>query len=179
MANQIAGDDVFGELLEQGASQQAKKPVQAKMPTKMPALPKMPVIAKKPTASLPKRDLSGLDWLEKMAPRGATGQKVNDNQKDQELKEKQQVERLKAMDQKRSAQMYEEIQRELSMIRRKKAMEPTKNITGATGYDPEQHQNPESFWDKMKKKKEAMKKKLPWTSKQGMGTGEITRGVSG
>jgi hypothetical protein len=75
--------------------------------------------------------------------------------------------------------MYEEIQQQIMMIRKKKKLEPEKYITGATGYNPEQHQDPETFWDKMKKKQEETKKKLPWTSKQGMGTGEITRGVSG
>ena len=75
--------------------------------------------------------------------------------------------------------MYEEIQQQIMLIRKKKVSQPTKSITGATGYDPLQHQDPETFWDKVKKKQEEAKKKLPWSSKQGMGTGEITRGVSG
>ena len=76
--------------------------------------------------------------------------------------------------------MYEEIQQQIQLVRRKKKAEPEKYVTAAAGYDPLQHQDPETFWQKVKKKQEEAKKKLlPWTSKQGMGTGEITRGVSG
>ena len=124
---------------------------------------------------------TGLDWLEQgFGPRrfGDDAAKKA-KEADQEKKQKEQLVQLQALDKKRSRQMYEEIQQQIQLVRKKKAAEPTKSVTGASGYNPEQHQNPESFWDKIKKKKEEMAKKLPWTSKQGMGTGEITRGVSG
>jgi len=86
---------------------------------------------------------------------------------------------LSEMDKRRSQQAYEEIQRQIRLVQRQKASQPRKNVTGAAGFDQEQVKSPETFFEKMKKKKEEMAKKLPWTSKQGMGTGEITRGVSG
>lgn len=122
--------------------------------------------AKKPT---------GLDWLEQ----GFGGRRPGDDaakktkEVEAEKKQKDQLAQLKAIDKKRSREMYEEIQQQIQLIRKKKAAEPSKSITGATGYNPEQPQKPESFKEKLKKTI------LPWTSKQGMGTGEITRGVSG
>lgn len=98
---------------------------------------------------------------------------------DEDQQQKEQIKRLSDMDKRRSRQAYEEIQRQIQLIQRQKASQPRKYMTGATGFDEEQVKSPETFFDKMKKKKEEMSKKLPWTSKQGMGTGEITRGVSG
>lgn len=123
--------------------------------------------AAKPAASL--------DWLEP----GFGGRRPGDDaakkakELEAEKKQKEQLTQLQALDKKRSRQMYEEIQQQIQLIRKKKAAEPPKSVTGATGYNPEQPQKPESFKEKLKKTI------LPWTSKQGMGTGEITRGVSG
>lgn len=157
-------DDTFEKQAEQGQPAVKPKP-----------LPKIP-----PRPQPLSRPASGLDWLEQ----GFGQRRVQDDaakkaQSEQEKKQKEQVKKLKELDNKRSRQMYEEVQQQIQLIRRKKAAEPAKYVTGAAGYNPEQHQNPESFWDKIKKKQEEAKKKLPWTSKQGMGTGEITRGVSG
>lgn len=149
MPKQIIGD-VFGELLETG----------------------------KATVKAGKKAVSGavgLDWLEKMAPAKKPATAVQDDDQQQ----KEQIKRLSDMDKRRSQQAYEEIQRQIQLIQRQKASQPRKYMIGAAGFDQEQVKSPETFFDKMKKKKEEMAKKLPWTSKQGMGTGEITRGVSG
>ena len=118
---------------------------------------------------------AGLDWLERGFGPRRFGDDAAKKAKEQaeEKKQKEQLEQLKAIDKKRSRQMYEEIQQAISLIRKKKAAEPPQSVTGATSYSPEQQQKPESFKEKLKKTI------LPWTSKQGMGTGEITRGVSG
>jgi hypothetical protein len=149
-----------------------------------PILPK--VVPPKPKPVLPPRPQpiqqpsSGLDWLEEnMTTRRASDTQTKKAQAEQEQKQREQLEKMKELDNKRSRQMYEEIQQQIQLIRKKKIQEPAKYVTGAAGYNPEQHQDPETFWDKVKKKQEDAKKKLPWTSKQGMGTGEITRGVSG
>ncbi|MCX6817162.1 MAG: hypothetical protein NTZ93_04830 [Candidatus Beckwithbacteria bacterium] len=113
---------------------------------------------------------------EKISATKTHQQKTDDSE---EKTRAEQIRRLAEVDKKQSRQAYEEIQNEIKMIRKRQAATPRKYVVAATGYDKEQHENPESFWDKMKKKKETMKKKLPLTSKQGMGTGEITRGVSG
>ncbi|MDZ7586708.1 MAG: hypothetical protein U0946_03045 [Patescibacteria group bacterium] len=118
---------------------------------------------------------AGLDWLEKMAPT----QKPTASIGDEDQQQKEQIKRLSEMDKRRSRQAYEEIQRQISLIQRQKASQPGRNVTGATGFDEEQVKSPETFFEKMKKKKEEMAKNLPWTSKQGMGTGEIRRGASG
>lgn len=119
--------------------------------------------------------VAGLDWLEKMAPAKKPAAAISDDDQQQ----KEQIKRLSDMDKRRSQQAYEEIQRQIRLVQRQKASQPRKNVTGATGFDQEQVKSPETFFEKVKKKKEEMAKKLPWTSKQGMGTGEITRGVSG
>jgi len=142
--------DVFGELLETG---------------------KATVKAGAKAVS----GMAGLDWLEKMAP----SQKPTTVAGDEDKQQKEQIKRLSEMDKRRSQQAYEEIQRQIRLVQRQKASQPRKNVTGAAGFDQEQVKSPETFFEKMKKKKEEMAKKLPWTSKQGMGTGEITRGVSG
>jgi hypothetical protein len=167
--NSIASD-VFGELLETG-----QQTVKAGAKTVADVAKQ----AVKTTLGGVKGDASGLDWLEKMAPQKQSAMPPVKSEKSRETEQKMQSDRLAKIDKQRSQRAYEEIQREIQMIRRQKQAEPPKTVTGATGYDPEQHQNPESFWDKIKKKKETMKNKLPWTSKQGMGSGEITRGVSG
>jgi len=142
--------DVFGELLETGkATMQAGKKAVS--------------------------GAAGLDWLEKMAPAKKPAVAVNDDDQQQ----KEQIKKLSEMDKRRSRQAYEEIQRQIQIVQRQKAGQAPKSVTGAAGFDEEQVKSPETFFEKMKKKKEEMIKKLPWTSKQGMGTGEITRGVSG
>jgi hypothetical protein len=149
MPKQIIGD-VFGELLETG---------------------KATVKAGAKAVS----GVAGLDWLEKMAP----AKKPIKTTGDEDQQQKEQIKRLSDMDKRRSQQAYEEIQRQIQLVQRQKASQPRKNVTGAVGFDQEQVKSPETFFEKVKKKKEEMAKKLPWTSKQGMGTGEITRGVSG
>lgn len=118
---------------------------------------------------------AGLDWLEKMAPQKKPAAAVQDDDKQQ----KEQIKKLSEMDKRRSRQAYEEIQRQIQIVQRQKASQAPKSVAGAAGFDEEQVKSPETWFEKMKKKKEEMIKKLPWTSKQGMGTGEITRGVSG
>lgn len=120
--------------------------------------------------------VTGLDWLEKMSP---TKKPLKTDPASEEKKQKEQIERMSEIDKRQSKQAYEEIQRQIRLIQQQKAARPRKYLTGAKGFDEEQVKSPETFWEKVKKKKEAMDKKLPWTSKQGMGTGEITRGVSG
>jgi len=151
--------DVFGELLETG-----KATVKAGIKA---------VSGQKP--SVARQDVSGLDWLEKMAPQKKPAAAVSDDDQQQ----KEQIKRLAETDKRRSRQAYEEIQRQIRLVQRQKASQARKYVTGATGFDEEQVKAPETFFEKVKKKKEEMAKKLPWTSKQGMGTGEITRGVSG
>ena len=125
---------------------------------------------------------AGLDWLEQGFGQRRPGDDAAKKAKELEAEktQKEQLVQLQALDKKRSTQMYKEIQEALQLIRKKEKLEPEKYVTGATGYDPQQHQDPETFWQKVKKKQAEVKKKLlPWTSQQGMGTGEITRGVSG
>lgn len=121
--------------------------------------------AKKPT---------GLDWLEQGFGQRRPGDDAAKRTKEaeEEKKQKEQLTQLQALDKKRSREMYEEIQQQIRLVRQKQAAEPPKYVSGATGYNPEK-QKPESFKEKLKRTI------LPWTSKQGMGTGEITRGVSG
>lgn len=168
--NSNIASDVFGELLETG-QQTVKAGVKAAGDVAKQAV--------KTTLGSAKSDASGLDWLEKMSSQKQQSMPPVKSEKSRETEQKMQSDRLAKIDKQRSQQAYEEIQRQIQMIRRQKQAEPPKAVIGATGYDKQQHEDPESFWDKMKKKKEAIKNKLPWTSKQGMGSGEITRGVSG
>lgn len=171
----IAGD-VFGELLETG-KQTAKAGAKAASDiTKQTA---KTVLGQSGSPKTPKTDKqAGLDWLEKNI-KAAQQTKVQKPAKNQDDVAKQQVDRMKAMDAKQSKQKYEEIQRQIQMVRRQKQAQPRKYETGKTGYDETQYKDPETFWDKVKKKQEEMSKKMPWSSKKGQGTGEIRRGVSG
>lgn len=169
--------DVMGELLETGkaAVQAGKKAVGGVASQAVKTVSGHRPSAISQTPVLPQMDASGLDWLEKMAPSQKQAPVVqNDDQK-----QKEQIKRLSDIDKRRSAQAYEEIQRQIRLIQRQKSSQPRKYVTAATGFDEEQVKDPETWFDKMKKKKDEASKKLPWTSKQGMGTGEITRGVSG
>ena len=105
--------------------------------------------------------------------------KIEQGPADPEAKAKAQIERLKKQDAQQSAAAYKQIQEQIQQIRRQKASQPRKYVAAAAGYDEQQHKDPETFFDKMKKLKEKAAAKLPWTSKQGMGTGEIRRGTSG
>lgn len=159
------------------ATQSVKpKPTAAQVKPK-PAV-KRPIPIKRPSPD-------ELDWLEQGFGQRRSGDDAAKKAKEKaEAKKRQEdLDRLAALDKRQSKQMYEEIQsqiKKLEQIREQEKQAGTaKYITGQAGYNPEQHQDPDSFWDKVKKKQEEAKKKLPWTSKQGMGTGEITRGVSG
>jgi hypothetical protein len=168
---QLKVGDSFEDQLEQGQAQAGMKPTAKKPVQPAPPPPKLP----------PRPRSSGLDWLEQgFGQRQISDDAAKKAKEAEEKKQREQLERLKALDRRRSKQMYEEIQQAIQLIRKKKKAKPPKYITGAAGYDPQQHQDPEGFWEKLKKKQaEAKKKLLPWTSKQGMGTGEITRGVAG
>lgn len=169
MANQRSGivQDVFGELLETGKAA-AKGGVKAASD-----IAKQTV---KTVTGAGSASDSGLDWLE----RAAGGAKpVVKSPADQDRENERQIAKMKDLDKRQSKEAYAEIQRQIAMIRRQKEAQPRTYVTAAAGYDEEQHKDPESFFEKMKKKKEEMAKKLPWTSKQGMGTGEIRRGTSG
>lgn len=166
-------------LIQSGDS--FEQPVSAKpaSPSSMAAAGKPPpkVTPKPPPLSRPQpfSRPTGLDWLEQgFGQRRAQDDAVRRAKELEETKKRQeQLEQLKALDKKRSRQMYEEIQQQIQLIRRRKAVEPPKYISGAAAYRPDKPQQPESWKEKVKKTI------LPWTSKQGMGTGEITRGVSG
>lgn len=173
---QPVNQDIFEQQAEQGQT-----PAPAVKPLSVTSKP-APLPVKVPPRPTPiPRPAAGLDWLERGFSRQGIGgdQAKKAKEAEEEKQRREQLLRLKAMDKKQSQRMYEEIQRQIQLYRRKKKLEPGKYVTGAAGYDPRQHQDPETFWDKVKKKQAEAKKKLPWTSKQGMGTGEITRGVSG
>lgn len=169
--------DVFGELLETGKAtvQAGKKAVTDVASQAVKTVSGHKANLGGQQAAIPRQDASGLDWLEKMAPQKKPAAAVSDD----DQRQKEQIKRLSEIDKKRSQQAYEEIQRQIQLIQRQKASQPRKYVTAATGFDEEQVKSPETWLEKMKKKKEEMAKKLPWTSKQGMGTGEIARGVSG
>jgi hypothetical protein len=156
--------DVFGELLETG-KQTAKAGKKAAGD-----------VAKQTAKTLAGHKSGGK--LEKGASAQA-GKPAAKQLTDEEIKEKQ-LKRLQEMDKKQSRQAYQQIQDQIRLIQKQKASQPRKYVTGKAEFDEEQVKAPETFWEKMKKKqKEAKKKILPWTSKKGMGTGEIRRGISG
>jgi len=163
--------DVFGELLETG-KQTAKAGKKAAGD-----------VAKQTAKTLAGHKSrgggdAGLDKLEKGAAAKA-GKPAAKQLTDEEIREKQ-IKQLQEMDKKQSRQAYQQIQDQIRLIQKQKASQPRKYVTGKAEFDEEQVKAPETFWEKMKKKqKEARKKILPWTSKKGMGTGEIRRGVSG
>jgi len=163
--------DVFGELLETG-KQTAKAGKKA-----------VGDVAKQTAKTLAGHkpgDGGGtvLGKLEKAASAQA-GKPAAKQLTDEEVREKQ-IKRLQEMDKKQSSQAYKQIQDQIRMIQKQLASQPRKYVTGKAEFDEEQVKSPETFWEKMKKKKEeAGKKILPWTSKKGAGTGEIRRGVSG
>jgi len=162
--------DVFGELLETG-KQTAKAGKKAAGD-----------VAKQTAKTLVGHKPSGggdavLGKLEKGVSAQA-GKPAAKQLTDEEIRGKQ-IKRLQEMDKKQSSQVYKQIQDQIRMIRKQKASQPRKYVTGKAEFDEEQVKSPETFWEKMKKKKEEAKKILPWTSKKGMGTGEVRRGVSG
>lgn len=163
--------DVFGELLETGkqtakAGKKAAGGV-AKQTVKTLA-------GHKPKVS---SGLSGRDWLERGKP--SVGRKVP-QQQDEDKAREEQLKRLKETDKRQSMQAYKQIQEQIRLIQKKKASQPRKYVTAKPDFDLEQAKKPLTYWEKIKKKQEEMRKKiLPWTAKKGMGTGEIRRGVSG
>ena len=171
MPKRIASS-VFGELLETG-KQTVKQSKKAAGDIAQKAV--KTVAGHK--SSTPKRDLSGLDWLEKGT--AAVGSKKKITQQQDDKVRMDQVKQLRKVDKRESVQAYKQIQEEIQIIRKRKASQPRKYVSGKADFDEEQIKDPETFFDKMKKKKEKMAKKLPWTSKKGAGTGEIRRGVSG
>ena len=158
--------DVFGELLETGkqAVKQSKKAVGD--------------VTKGAVKSVVGMDASESDELnQKMY---GSGEEVVSKPQSQETNQSKQISRLANLDKQKSMQMYKEIQEKIKIERRKKQEQHRKYETGKAEFDDEQVKDPDSFFEKLKKKKEEMKKdKLSLSSKQGMGTGEIARGVSG
>jgi hypothetical protein len=127
----------------------------------------------KATASGAKQVITGVDKVEKADP---STQTKKPQSADPDAQVEAQIERMKAVDKKQSAENYKQVQNQISLLRRQKASQPRKYETGSIEYNEEKQKNPESWWEKQKKKMAAT---LPWTSKQGMGTGEIRRGASG
>jgi len=99
--------------------------------------------------------------------------------------QKQEVEEIKKMaqlDKRRSGQAYKDIQAKVKLLGKQRVSQGRKYETGKPGFDEEQVKDPESFMGKLEKQRDEAEKKqkrLPWTAKRGMGTGEIRRGVSG
>lgn len=114
-----------------------------------------------------------LDWLEKMAP--AVKKPAQKPAEDEELKQKQQLERLKEIDKKRSKEMYEAIQQEIEMIRKKQDSQPRKYISGTTGFEADPEVRQKKFLEQQKKKDDD----LSAATKASMGTGEANRGAVG
>lgn len=180
--------DVFGELLETGkatakagtkaAGDIAKGTVKSALGQKQ-STSQQPATPRSLPSSRPKSQDS-MDWLERGASRQKAAAEAKQKEQMEDQRREEQIDRLKEMDDKRSVQAYKQIQDQIRMIQKKKASQPRKYVTAATEFDDEQVKDPESYFDKMKKKKEEMKNKfLPWTKKKGMGTGEIRRGASG
>ncbi|MEK7622317.1 MAG: hypothetical protein AAB430_00470 [Patescibacteria group bacterium] len=115
---------------------------------------------------------AGLDWLEKMAPQVKKQPQKPD---DDEQKQKQQLERLKEIDKKRSREMYEAIQQEIEMIRKKRDSQPRKYISGTTGFEADPEVRQKKFLEQQKKKDDD----LSAATKASMGTGEANRGAVG
>jgi len=91
----------------------------------------------------------------------------------------EQIKKMADLDKRRAKQGYEEIQRQIQVLRKKREIEPRKYETGKKGFDEEQVKDPESFWDKMKKKKEKAEKKkkgMPLSVQKGKTSTEIRRG---
>ena len=132
--------------------------------------------------NMPKQTVSDVfgEMLESgQAPAMQTKNPVAIAAKSDDQQQKDQIERMSQIDKKQSREAYENIQAQIRMIQKQKESMPRKYVTAATGFDEEQVKSPETFWEKMKKKKEEKDKSLPLSSQQGMGTGEIRRGVSG
>jgi len=95
------------------------------------------------------------------------------------MSSKEQIKKMAELDKRRAKQGYEEIQRQIQILRKKRETEPGKDETGKADFDEEQVKDPKSFWDKMKKKrKEAEKKKkgMPLSVQKGKTSIEIRRG---
>ena len=91
----------------------------------------------------------------------------------------EQIKKMADLDKRRARQGYEEIQEQIKLLRKKKEAEPRKYETGKKEFDEEQVKDPESFWDKMKKKKkkaEKDKKGMPLSVQRAKTGTEIRRG---
>ncbi len=117
------------------------------------------------------------------AEKGQKGQmtaKVKKQQKDMsKMSAEEQIKKMADLDKRRAKQGYEEIQRKIQVLRKKRKAEPRKYETGKKGFDEEQGKDPDSFWDKMKKKKEKTekdKKRVPLSVQKGKTSTEIRRG---
>ncbi|MFH1280143.1 MAG: hypothetical protein ABIJ43_02275 [Candidatus Beckwithbacteria bacterium] len=160
--------DVFGELLETGKQtvRQSKKAVGD--------------VTKQMVKSVVGMDTTESDELNQRMYGSGEEELKKPKKKPEEKPEN--IKRLENIDKQKSMQLYKEIQEKIKLERRKKLEKQRKYETGKAEFDDEQVKDPESFFDKLKKKKEEMKQnksKLSLLSKQGMGTGEIARGVSG
>lgn len=161
--------DVFGELLETGkATAKAGKKAAGDVAKG----------AVKAASGHSPKSSDSLDWLEKGMARQKKAAKVKQAKSEDQQREDQ-IDKLKNMDNRRSSQAYKQIQDQIRMIQKQKEAKPRKYITAETGFDEEQVKDPETYFEKMKKKKEEMKKKLPWNKPKVGGTGELRRGASG
>ena len=122
-------------------------------------------------------ELSGLDWLEK----GPGGVKSVKSKKADDKLQTDQVKKLTDVDNRQSRKAYEQIQQQIQILRQQKTSAPRKYETGKDKFDEEQVKDPDSFFEKMKKKREEAEKSkdLPGTKKSLGGTGELARGTSG
>ena len=160
--------DVFGELLETGKQtvKQSKKAVGD--------------VVLKAGKTLVGRDDEQELSRELYGP--SDGKKKVSKVKSREQHQAEEIRRLGNLDKQKSMQMYKEIQEKILLERRKKLSVQRKYETGKAEFDEEQVKDPETFFEKLKKKREEMKKnksKLSLSSKKGMGTGELSRGPSG
>ena len=161
--------DVFGELLETGkATAKAGKKAASDIASQ----------TAKTVAGHKPRSGDSSAWLERAKAKKKVGRQSK--QQTEEQARGEQIQKMQEMDKKQSQQAYNQIQDQIKLIQQRRAQQPRKYVTGKADFDDEHVKDPETFFEKMKKKKEEMKNKiLPWTKKKGMGTGEIRRGASG
>jgi len=121
------------------------------------------------------KDLSDLKRMEK----GQGGQRkprIKKQQSDMsEMSVKEQIKKMADLDK----QAYEEVQRQIQLLRKQKESQPRKYEAAKPEFDKEQVDDPESFWDKMKKKRkktEKDKKDMPLSVQKGKTSTEIRRG---
>jgi len=159
--------DVVGELLETG-----KQTVQAGGKA-------MGDIAGQTAKTIISGGNRQLGTTEK-SQKGQMTAKAKKQQKDMsKMSTEEQIKKMANLDKRRAKQGYEEIQRQIQVLRKKKESEPRKYEVAKSDFDKEQVEDPESFWDKMKKKKkeaEKKKKSMPLSVQKGKTSTEIRRG---